>query len=90
MKLTIFDVYVPMQDQAQSDRMKQVCVDNGLPIWKHRVAFQYLSNPKYFEGSYFCLCGKEFYVTICWNKNKTLITEAEFLTLLNEYKKTLE
>ena len=86
MKLTIFDVYVPMQDQEQCDRMKQVCVDNGLPYWKHRVAFQYINNPIYNEESYFCLCGKEFFVTVCWNKNKTQVTEVDFLILLNEWK----
>ena len=35
MKLTIFDVCVPMQDQAQCNRMKQVCVDAGLDIYNN-------------------------------------------------------
>ena len=85
MKLTIFDVYLPMQDQAQCDRMKQVCIGNGLPYWEDDVAF-------YFEGldsePMFECYNHEFAV---YNNNfnttsKFQVTETEFMNLLKEYK----
>jgi len=85
MKLTIFDVYVPMQDQEPCDRMKQVCVDNNLLNGEISTDFKLDWQYKYFlyddSGTFFIDSETQ---------SKTQVTEAEFLTLLNEYKKTLE
>ena len=80
MKLTIFKVCVPMQDQETCDRMKQVCVDNGLPII-FDIPFTFNKNYNIFY--YF-----DYQDRFCiWNdSSKTQVTEPEFLTLLNEYK----
>ena len=47
---TIYNVAVLMESQEQCNRMKQLCIDNGLPIWDDDLAFEYeiegLNNPK--------------------------------------------
>mgnify|MGYP003402789722 FL=1 len=30
---TIYNTYVVMESQDQCDRIKQLCIDNNLPIW---------------------------------------------------------
>lgn len=90
MKLTIFNVYVPMQDQAQCDRIKQVCIDNGLPIWDFLDSFEYDKN---FKHNFFNFgnAGKKFIISKLNRLNhfadRPQVTETEFLTLLNEWKK---
>lgn len=83
MELTIFNVYVAMDSQETCDRMKQLCLDNGLPIWemffvfwkhlKQNNFFGYDSKTKEFAIHEFC-------------KQKTKVSEAEFIELLKEYK----
>ena len=82
MKLTIFNTYVPMVDQVQCDRMKQLCIDNGLPIWDD---FRFETKAKDFY--------KFFYRDIedfCnWKENShdfEKVTEQQFIELLKEYK----
>lgn len=80
---TIFNTYVPMESQAQCDRMKQLCIDNGLPI-----DIRECSKLFYYE--------KELYNDFCfyigmfglWAKiiEHTEVTESEFIELLKEYK----
>ena len=83
MKLTIFDVYVPMQDQEQCDRMKQVCVDAGLDIYDN-VIFNYLKK----EYRFFYCSNGDFcnWLELEYDRYLPQVTEADFLTLLNEYK----
>ena len=81
MKKTIFTVAVPMQDQTQCDRMKAVCLENGLPIRKHSMAFDFTQ----LDVFRFSKAFQEFGI---WYKiiDFTQVTEAEFLELLKEYK----
>ena len=82
MKLTIFNVCVPMQGQEQCDKMKQVCVDNRLPIWGDEVSFVFFN-----VGEVFGFSGGEFFIFDLFpDDTYTQVTEPEFLTLLNEYK----
>jgi len=85
---TIYNVAVLMDSQAQCNRMKQLCIDNGLPIWEDEIAFYYevegLNNPK--EKPYFEFVGYEFYVTISTFVLNSLVTEAEFIELLKQEK----
>ena len=37
MKKSIFTVFVPVDSQEQCNRLKQICIDNGLPIWRLRL-----------------------------------------------------
>jgi len=79
MKKTIFNVFVTMRSQEQCDRMKAVCLENGLPIWDAKIAFDY---DYYFIYNHrdkgFAIYGG--------NLDYTQVTEAEFLELLKEYK----
>ena len=78
-KPTIYEVYVEMQDQAQCDRMKQLCVDNVLVYWKNESAFNFLkTSNNYFESNN----GVEFGIYDDVIQNKTKVTEQEFIELL--------
>ena len=83
-KLTIYDVYVEMESQAQCDRMKQLCIDNGLKIWDDIISFEYdIHNINYFS---FCL-NMNFAVwltslSISDVTKSTKVTEQEFIKLL--------
>ena len=73
-----------MQDQETCDRMKQVCVDAGLPSWGlTSTSFRFYSKENVFgcdeAGDFFILSNNK-------NMKHTQVTEPEFLTLLNEYK----
>jgi hypothetical protein len=77
---TIYNVAVLMDSQETCNRMKQLCIDNGLPIWKRPFAFDYSIN-----------CGTEFYCSddvfcVLYDSGKNLVTEAEFIELLKQEK----
>jgi hypothetical protein len=82
MKKTIFTVAVPMQDQEQCDRMKAVCLENGLPIPFDERNFILDINNKHFAYSEF----QDLFFIFSEQTGKTQVTEAEFLELLKEYK----
>lgn len=77
---TIYNTYVEMESQEQCDRMKQLCIDNGLDIWEYELSFTFIDDYRLFEFAYF-----DFYVT---NKlqecSKQKITEQEFIKLLKK------
>lgn len=88
MKKTIFNVYVVMESQEQCERMKQLCIDNGLPIWNCKAGWEFINEFKC-SFTYDELYDKEFFVFIGESnqlKNKTKVTESEFIELLKEYK----
>jgi hypothetical protein len=76
-----------MDSQATCDRMKQICIDNLLPIWENRFAFYFKKNCLFTQSDE----DKDFWVMISeinvkkYTKNKTQATETEFLQLLKEY-----
>ena len=74
-KLTIYNVYVEMQDQAQCDRMKQLCIDNGLNI--RNTLWVYI-------GDYFSFFDVEFGIFYKGTEDpyQTKVTEQEFIELL--------
>jgi hypothetical protein len=80
-----------MTSQEQCDRMRQVCIDNGLPIWEVKVAFELLKIDK---KAVFCFISNEqFYVLDFYDFSAnskelrfTQVSETEFLELLKEYK----
>lgn len=76
---TIKNVYVEMESQAQCDRMKQLCIDNGLPILDSDYSFTIINDiKKYFE---FDQISKTFYVSSV-NLAEKKVTESEFLKLI--------
>ena len=80
--LTIYNTTVPVKDQDQADRLKQICIDYGLPIWDDKDAF-------YFSEKY---CFFKFNGSQFWISSKTLqeldplpeITEQQFIELLKD------
>ena len=83
-KLSIYEVYVLMQNQEQCNRMKQLCIDNGLPIWKVEYSFDFLHNKEVFgfdsKDSFFIMDKLED------DSLKTQVTESEFIELLKTTK----
>lgn len=83
-KLTIYNVYVEMQDQAQCDRMKQLCIDNELDYWKEEIGFEYYNiYPNFFSQS--LDLGFAVWLTslsISDVTELTKVTEQEFIELL--------
>jgi hypothetical protein len=71
-----------MDSQEQCDRMKAVCLENGLPYGKNSSAFELIGEYNVFRYSNFC---KHFSILVS-SVNFTQVTEAEFLELLKEYK----
>lgn len=85
-KLTIYDVYVKMQDQAQCDRMLQLCKDYNLPYWKHSVAFwfhQQIYGDLFFRYSTNNELMGDFGVYYEIGK-KTEVTEEQFIQMLKD------
>jgi len=82
MENTIFNVYVPMENQGQCDRMKQLCIDNNLRIWNDKCAYKYSDLGQRFEYS---IGAKEFWCTLC-EENEIKVTESEFIDLLKKHK----
>jgi hypothetical protein len=75
---------VAMDSQETCDRMKAVCLENGLPIWDDEAGWSFI-NTRIFNYDEDC---DEFF---CYNNNtfptkNNKVTEAEFLELLKEYK----
>jgi len=66
-----------MESQEQCNRMKQLCIDNGLPIWSGPIAFLFREK-KRFE---FSKEDNEFWVTFT-QEQEIQITEQEFIELL--------
>jgi len=83
MEKSIYEVYVPMVDQAQCDRMKQVCIDNGLPYWKISFAFRF-SKPSHVFG--YDSGSKTFFVwSVDDEEDSIQVTEKKFLQLLSNH-----
>lgn len=76
---TIYNVYVPIENQEQADRMKQICIDYGLPIWDDEDAFTYITGKNIFR---FQKKANEFWITSTVADNLTQVTESEFLELV--------
>jgi len=85
---TIYNVYVLMTSQKQCDRMKQVCVDNGLPYERGAYDFTY-DKTRNFEDRDVFRFSESFKTFDVWLfdeiLNFTEVTEQEFIKLLKEY-----
>jgi len=77
---TIYNTYVVMESQEQCDRMKELCIDNGLSIGKYESSFEFIKKLRYIyfhysENSKGFYIGDNVYLF-------TQITEHEFIELL--------
>jgi len=85
MEKNIYSVYVPMENQEQCDRMKQLCIDNGLPTWEY---YTYYNNSIFTSDN----LDNDFWVMIApnnierYSRIKTKVTESEFIDLLKKHK----
>lgn len=80
MKPSIYEVYVNIEDQPQADRMKQICIDYGLPYWQW---FYFGKNCIFTcdeHKDFFIMCSKENIKY--YKKQKKQVTESEFLELV--------
>lgn len=77
-KLSIYEVYVLMQDQEQCDRMKQLCIDNGLPYTKLKSLFMFYGGDYFYYSGFFQIGHSPY--------KQTQVTEQEFIELLKERK----
>ena len=77
--LTIYNTTVKVKDQAQADRLKQICIDYKLRIWEDKSAFKYSKK----EKNYFYFDGTDF--SVGWfdlEPFEEIITEQQFIELL--------
>ena len=82
---TIYNTYVVMESQEQCDRMKQLCIDNGLPIWRISFAFDFFIKSKNVFS--FSEKSNEFFIYDFMDiDDQTQITEQEFIELLKTSK----
>lgn len=80
---TIYNTYVVMTDQSMCDRMKSLCIDNGLPIWE--CGFTYINELDVFGFADDC-CLFFILASIRDCSDHTQVTEQEFIELLKTTK----
>ena len=78
---TIYNTFVVMESQEQCDRMKQLCIDKGLPIPEKQYYFNICS-----DVSNFAYWGNQFAVWDDYCIGQTEITEQEFIELIKTTK----
>lgn len=78
--LTIYNTTIHVKSQEQADRLKQVCVDYGLPIWDN-----FSLSERHIKTHFFRYMHGVFST---WHivENSTTITESEWMELLTKYK----
>jgi hypothetical protein len=78
---TIYNVAVLMDSQETCNRMKKLCLDNGLTYWGYEDSFEYVKQ----KFEYFVYAHK-FLVTTNEYLKFELVTESEFIELLKNNK----
>jgi len=82
---TIYNVAVLMESQAQCVRMKQLCLDNGLPIGNHKNDYKFVEHET--EKNCFRFSNQWKCFAIWWLDDlNELVTESEFIELLKNHK----
>lgn len=81
---TIFNTYIEVESQEQADRLKQVCIDNGLPIWEN---IQVGWNSMFFNFFGYSIGTNDFFLLSDNEDAKHIqVTETEWMELLTKYK----
>lgn len=83
---TIYNTYVVMESQKQCDRMKQLCIDNGLPIPYNYKNFEMDENNNLFHYTEWQEIFFVFSNMSNVDDSQTQITEKEFIELLKTTK----
>lgn len=97
---TIFNTYIEVESQEQADRLKQICIDNGLPYWVNSSAFNFnqgtnnLDDENFEFKNSFAFHGSEFFVCLSVSEEDykediildyTQVTETEWIELLKQH-----
>jgi len=79
MEKTIYNVFIKMESQEQCDRMKQICINNGLDYEKDKGDFNFLD-----DGTDVFRFSNSFKAFSIWDENERFerVTEKEFIELL--------
>ncbi len=80
---TIYNTYVVMESQEQCDRMKQLCIDNGLPINKEEWDYHSIYGNQFYHTEFYQDDGGTGFCIFFKSEHSTQITEQEFIELLN-------
>ena len=83
MQLTIYNTTVPVTDQSQANRLKYLCIEYGLPVWKVGFAFEFIPESNNFFSVSF---GKKDFGIYDIDDGFTHITEQQFIELLKQTK----
>lgn len=85
---TIFNTCVEVTSQEQANRLKQVCIDNGLQIWDSEIAFRFdgINVEPIFEFDYQEEDGFGIYNSH-GTVEKLYVTESEWMELLEQHNK---
>jgi hypothetical protein len=81
---TIYDTYIRVTSQEQCDRLKQICIDNGVRIWDSPIAFEFygVDSEPFFEcysDNGFAIYNNHFTPAV-----NTEVTESEWMELLKQ------
>lgn len=76
---TIYNTYIPITSQEQANEMREICIENGLPIWEYKIAFKIVENKNYFGYSTY---NNSFGVFTLFHDSETPTTKEEFIELL--------
>lgn len=81
---TIYNTFIKMESQEQCDEMKQICIENNLPIGKLESSFELIEEIGYLFFHY-SENSKAFFIGDNYYKFKK-ITKQEFLELIKNTK----
>lgn len=90
---TVFKCLVLLKNQSDANQAKQICIDNDLPIWDRRDAFDINNSNNINEDNYLFFCSDDyFYVDVEDPDNfehSQIISLTEFETLSKDYNSNL-
>jgi hypothetical protein len=82
----VFKCAALVENQADADRSKQICIDNNLPIWDRRDAFDILN---YDENNYIFFSGNNHFYVDCIDpddyEDSEIVSLTQFQTLAENY-----
>lgn len=86
---SIYEIYIPVKDQEQANRLKAICLEYGLPISEKEKAFIYDEDEDcIFEFGILSEVFAIYYVFKFYQLDKSKeSTEEEFINILKEMKK---
>lgn len=82
----VFKCAALVENQADADKAKRICIDNNLPIWDRRDAFDILN---YDENNYIFFSGNNHFYVDCIDpddyEDSEIVSLTQFQTLAENY-----